>query len=106
VDNLFRFKLTEPLYIEAHQRWYQQTAADFFDFYLLDSDPLPTYASADHRLGNLQTTTYGITFGYQFAKNQSISWRNEWYHQADPIDGSLAAQMDVIISQVNYSLGF
>jgi Protein of unknown function (DUF3570) len=65
LDVRYRHALEQNRYVEPHVRYYIQTRANFFRYYLLDGDPPPDYASADHRVGPLQSVTLGGTFGFR-----------------------------------------
>ncbi len=104
IDEKVRVNVAEKWFVELHGRWYQQNAASFYTMSLVDGQALPTYASADYRLGDLRTQTYGFDLGLAIAPAQTISWRAEWYHQEDNVTGNVAANMDAIITQLNYSL--
>ena len=64
IDAKYRHPTSETAYLEPHIRYYNQTAADFYRFGLIQGQPLPAYASTDSRLGALQTVTLGATFGF------------------------------------------
>jgi hypothetical protein len=64
LDFRYRHALEGNRYVEPHVRYYIQTRANFFRYYLLQGAPLPDYASADHRLGPLQAVTLGGTYGF------------------------------------------
>lgn len=64
-DGRLRMPMSETSWFEPHARYYAQSAASFFRNGLIDGDPLPQYASADHRLGKLSTLTLGATYGFQ-----------------------------------------
>ena len=104
-DALLRFNLSDRLYLEGHGRWHQQSKADFYQLWLAEAE-VPDYASADHRLGDLQTQTLGLNIGYQFSDNQAVTFRTEWYHQSDPVTGNKAAQLDAVISQLGFKMVF
>ena len=104
-DGLLRFNLSERLYLEGHGRWHQQSKADFYQLWLAEAE-VPDYASADYRLGDLQTQTLGLNMGYQFSDNQAVTFRTEWYHQSDPVTDNKAAQMDAVISQLGFKMVF
>jgi hypothetical protein len=100
-----RFNLSDRLYLEGHGRWHQQSKADFYQLWLAEAE-VPDYASADYRLGDLQTQTLGLNMGYQFSDNQAVTFRTEWYHQSDPVTDNKAAQMDAVISQLGFKMVF
>jgi hypothetical protein len=47
IDSRLRFNLPNASYIQPHFRYYQQSAAEFYQPFLRDSDSMPQYASAD-----------------------------------------------------------
>ena len=106
LDGLLRFNLSDSLYLEGHGRWHQQSKAEFYQLWLASADPVPVFASADHRLGDLQTQTLGLNVGYKLNTSLAFALRTEWYHQSDPVTANKAAQLDAVISQLSVSLGF
>ncbi len=56
-------------YIEPQFRYYHQTAANFFNYYLLSGQPLPQFASADSRLGRFSAKTIGLKLGFKVSSN-------------------------------------
>ena len=64
-DLKYRHELQNDVFFEPHLRYYDQTAADFFRFALIDGAPLPDFATSDYRLGPLQTVTLGATLGFR-----------------------------------------
>jgi len=80
-DFTYRFKFGSGYYLQPRLRLYDQTAADFFNYFLLESDPVPSYASADYRLGEMEATTVGIKFGREVDRQHSWSVRLEQYVQ-------------------------
>ena len=77
-----RLALVRGLYIEPDVRWYQQTAADFFHYYLVLGQPLPRYASSDTRLGKFSALTYGLKLGFSVTKTSEIYVRGQFYSQS------------------------
>ncbi len=73
-DLKYRIELEDHRYVEPHARYYIQTRANFFRYYLLDGGTLPDYASSDYRLGPLQSVTLGATYGFRIP-NQPGLWR-------------------------------
>jgi hypothetical protein len=67
--------------IEPHFRWYRQTAADFYATYLVDGQPLPTYASADSRLAAFDAFTYGLKYSVPVGVGSRVSLAAEYYTQ-------------------------
>jgi hypothetical protein len=74
VDLRYRHELERHRYIEPHVRYYIQTRANFFRYYILDGGPVPDFASSDVRLGPLQSVTLGATYGFK-VPDQPGEWR-------------------------------
>ncbi len=87
-DLRYRYMLPGNAYLEPHARYYQQGAANFFDYYLVGGQPLPQYASADTRLAKFRALTYGLKFGMPLDENSEFNIRIEYYDQSG--DGSPA----------------
>lgn len=100
-------------YLEPHIRLYRQQAADFYTPFILDSQPLPNYMSADYRVGEMDGLTLGLKYGRKVGKDQSLSFRVELFAQTPKNPGIEApgqlAQLDLyeglkaIVAQVSYS---
>jgi hypothetical protein len=67
-------------YFEPHLRFYDQTAADFFTFGLIDGLAPPEFATSDYRLGKLTTATVGLTFAFRLGERPGL-----WTVRADYI---------------------
>jgi hypothetical protein len=63
VDLRYTKPVSERNYVKPHARYYRQSAADFYRRYLLESQPLPDFVSADYRLGEFTATTFGLEVG-------------------------------------------
>ena len=85
VDLRFRIPFVETRYLEPHLRFYTQSEAEFFRLSLPDSQPLPTYASADYRLGNFDAVTAGVKYGWKTRNDKDMSVRVEWYQQSGSV---------------------
>ncbi len=91
VDTRLRFALADGSAITPHVRYYQQNSAQFYRPYLfLDEEGsssteslLPTYASADYRLGDLNAYTLGLKYETQTLAGNDWAVRLEYYLQ-DP----------------------
>jgi hypothetical protein len=69
-----RIGITRSFYIEPSVRYYQQTAANFFQPYLVGSlTSVPTYASADSRLDDFSALTYSGKLGMRLT-DQTELW--------------------------------
>jgi hypothetical protein len=64
IDGKYRHEESPEVYLEPHLRFYTQTGATFYHTALLAGEPLPEYATADYRVGALETATVGLTLGY------------------------------------------
>jgi hypothetical protein len=76
-----RLKLTSWLYVEPNVRWYHQSAASFFHYYLTSGAPLPAYASSDSRLGSFTAVTYGGQIGINLTRMIEVYVRGAYYKQ-------------------------
>ena len=116
VDLSYRFRLGEGYYWQPHLRWYEQSAADFYRYFLREGEPLPAYASADYRLGDMVATTVGIKFGRDIDDRQSWSLRLERYLQTGDssppeafgqlTDQDLFPDVEAAIVQFSYSFSW
>lgn len=77
----YHYAIDDRTYVEPHVRWYQQTAADFYQVMLHSGSALPTYASADSRLGAFSAPTIGIKVGHANADGNELSVRLDYYQQ-------------------------
>ncbi len=112
-DVRYRVLFASGHYLEPHLRFYSQSAAEFYQPFLQQDDVLPMYASADYRIGELDTYTLGLQYGMPMDSGNSLSMRLEYYHQAPKSDGSasfgvlndveLYEELDALIAQVTYS---
>ena len=117
IDTRFRIPLGDAFgtesYIQPHFRIYQQSAVEFYKPFLIDGDPLPEYASADYRIGEMTTYTVGLKYGLLVNNGHELSFRLEYYRQT-PTDAGfeepgalkdvdLYPTIDAIIAQVTYS---
>lgn len=75
-----RLPVTRRLYLEPMVRYYRQSAADFFSYYILQG-PLPGYASSDVRLGKFSAVTLGLKLGFKFGRSSELYLRGEYYKQ-------------------------
>lgn len=113
LDSRLRFPLTENSFLEPHVRFYQQEAAEFYQPYLVENRPLPVYASADYRIGEMTAYTVGLKYGMQLENGHDIGFRLEYYSQT-PDDSAFEKpsglaglntneKINAVIFQVNYS---
>jgi hypothetical protein len=71
LDLTYRLKLGDRMYLEPHYRYYTQTAAKFFTYSIV-SGSTPEYASADLRLADFASTTYGLRFAFRIGDTGEI----------------------------------
>jgi hypothetical protein len=77
-----RINFGSVFYFEPSVRWYQQTAANFYHYYLVGGQPLPTYASSDTRLGAFTANTLAAKIGFNLNKRSELYIKGEYYDQA------------------------
>jgi len=116
VDLRYRYELGQHHYLQPHVRYYQQTAANFYHYFLVDGEPIPQYASADYRLGDMTTTTIGLLYGAQVGKHSEFNFRAEFMkqsgesHPAEAIgklrNYDLFPDVEAIILQASYNYNF
>ncbi len=109
----YRWRLNNGYFIQPGIRYYEQSAAHFYRYFLLDSDAIPETVTADYRLGELTAQTLGIKFGYSGNKNNNWSIRLERYTQSGEshpdvaigqlINQDLYPDVDATIIQFNYA---
>lgn len=95
--------------LEPHLRYYHQSAAEFYQPYLLSDAPLPDYASADYRLAEMDTYTLGLKYGFPVGEHQAAV-RLEYYVQqpdgpAGPgqlADLTLYPEVSALMAQLSY----
>ncbi len=113
-DFTYRFKFNQGYFLQPRLRLYDQSAADFYAYFLVDGDSVPSDASADYRLGEMEATTVGIKFGREYDRQHSWSVRLEQYVQtgeSSPSEaiGQLRGQdlyPDVTATIVQFSYSF
>ena len=88
LDVRYRFPFGDTAYLEPHLRLYSQTEAEFYRLSLDSSQPLPSYASSDYRLGNFDAFTAGIKYGWKTRHDNNMSVRVEWYQQRGNLDAA------------------
>ncbi|MEO8501452.1 MAG: DUF3570 domain-containing protein [Vicinamibacteria bacterium] len=63
LDAKYRLPLWDSNFVEPHLRYYNQTAADFYHWGLIQGNPLPQFATSDYRMAGFQSITLGGTIG-------------------------------------------
>jgi hypothetical protein len=112
LDARLRWPIGEFDYIEPHLRYYTQSAADFYRFSLADGELLPSFASADARLADLDGVTLGLKYGHRTVSGSEWNARVELYQQsgdvsADQLIGNQSRReqfpdLDAVIVQIGY----
>lgn len=112
VDLRYRIPFGADSYFEPHLRFYTQTEAEFYQLSIPDAQPLPSFASADYRLGNFDAITAGLKFGWKTRNDNEMSVRVEGYRQtgsvpANQVIGNQATRdnypdLNAVIVQVGY----
>ena len=115
VELRYRWTFGSSRYLQPHLRFYQQTAADFYNTVLFAGAPLPAYATADHRLGEFDGITVGLKYGQATARGGEWSARIEYYTQSGNASpgaavGALAnldlyPDLNALIAQFSYKFG-
>lgn len=116
IDLRYRFEFSKDYFLQPHIRYYKQTAANFYHYFLLSGAALPQYASADYRLGDMTTTTVGLEYGMKLHQYGDVSFRVEGMRQqgeSHPKEAvgilknyDLFPTVDAIILQANYNYKF
>jgi hypothetical protein len=88
VDLRYRIPFGTDRYIEPHLRFYTQSEAEFYTLSIPDSQPLPSFASADYRLGDFDAITAGVKYGWKTRNDNEMSVRVEWYGQSGTVPAS------------------
>jgi hypothetical protein len=81
-DVKYHLAMGNRLYIVPHYRFSDQSKADFFRISLNQNQPDPTFASADYRLADMTTTTYGGMIGYRLNSKLELTANVEQIAQA------------------------
>jgi hypothetical protein len=80
-DVTYRFTFNSGYFVEPHLRYYDQTEADFYEYFVRQGEPLSSDLSADYRLGEMEATTVGIKVGREYSNQHSWAVRLERYEQ-------------------------
>lgn len=112
-DTHWRFFTDNHSFWEPHFRIYQQSAAEFYQPFLVEGNSLPEFASADYRIGDMTAYTVGLKYGFQMSDGDRAEIRLEYYKQTPDkanqpqgianLDGlELYPEVDAVILQFNY----
>lgn len=115
LDIKYRHPLSQKVYLQPNVRGYTQSAADFYRPVVL-SNEIPEYVSADHRLNELQTLSYGLKVGYRTDGWGELTARYEYIrqtgdeHPAGTVgvqrDAKLFPDLTVYVMHVGYTVNF
>jgi hypothetical protein len=115
-DFTYRLKFSHGYYLQPRFRYYEQSEADFYEYFLVDGESVPGEVSADYRLGEMEATTVGIKFGREYDRQHSWSVRLERYKQTGDSspseaigqlrDQDLYPDVTATIVQLSYSFIF
>ncbi len=105
LDGRYRFEMGGGHYIEPHLRYYLQDKADFYQYNLVQGST-PNYASADYRLADLSTTTFGFKYGLELTKTTEFNIRIEQMTQQSESGDAPFDDVEAIIFQIGYSTVF
>ena len=100
-------------YLEPHVRYYMQEASEFYRPFLLETESVPEFASADYRIGEMDGLTLGIKYGLPLKSGNEFSFRLEFFQQSPTNPGfkeigvlqdvELFERVEAVIAQVSYS---
>ena len=82
IDLNYRWMMRPDRYLQPNLRFYHQSAADFYRGWLEGGQVFPSQATADYRLGEMNTYTLGLRFGQLVTTGQTFVVRMEYYWQA------------------------
>ncbi|MFV2060724.1 MAG: DUF3570 domain-containing protein [Gammaproteobacteria bacterium] len=105
IDGRYRFEMGGGHYIEPHLRYYLQDKADFYNYNLVLNNT-PTYASADYRLADMSTTTFGFKYGVEITNTTEFNIRIEQMTQQSESGDAPFDDVEAIIFQIGYSTVF
>ncbi|MBI5169282.1 MAG: DUF3570 domain-containing protein [Candidatus Eisenbacteria bacterium] len=69
-------------FVQPHLRFSRQGAADFYCYGLVEGREKPRFATSDYRLGDLNTATVGVTYGFDLVSVPGqLTVRGEYMRQ-------------------------
>jgi hypothetical protein len=115
-DLNYHLDLSHGCYLEPQARYYTQTAADFYHTSLVSGAALPAFASADYRLAEMSSFTYGLKIAMPLNAGGELSLRASYMqqignsHPADAIgiqrNENLYPGLEAIMVQLGLTLKF
>ena len=116
IDASLRLDFSRHGAIEPRVRWYHQARANFYRAFLVDGEPLPTYASADSRLADFDAFTYGLNYSLPVSPGSRVNISAEYYAQRGDrsppeaygslLEFDLFPKLDVVMIRLGYSRDF
>jgi len=113
IDSRFNIPFGRASYLEPHIRYYQQSAADFFQPFIIEKQTPVSYVSADYRIGEMTAVTIGAKYGLVLNGGNELSFRLEYYRQMPTNAGFTEPEtlngldiypvVEAVIAQVSYS---
>lgn len=82
VETKYRWNWNEKFSLTPKVRYYQQTAADFYQHHLDESPEFGDHLSSDSRLSELSAFTVGAKLAYRTESGSEFSLRLEQYEQS------------------------
>ncbi len=115
VESRFKWLIDAKQWLEPNIRIYSQSAADFYEPFVFDSN-LPAQASSDYRLNEFTGVTVGLAYKRKLSKNNAIGFSFESY-QTSGADTSIASPTGEVVTakstdlaasifRLNYSFRF
>ncbi len=77
----YHWNFSKQSSLEPQIRYYTQSAADFYRTVLISGQALPEFASADYRIGKLNSLTIGAKYAWQGSSGREYSVRAALYKQ-------------------------
>lgn len=111
----YRQPVNERVYLQPSIRHYSQSAADFYRP-VVASNAIPEYVSADYRLNELQTLSYGMKLGYRCDSRGEFTARYEYIRQTGDEypagtvgvqrDAKLFPDLTAYVIHIGYTINF
>jgi hypothetical protein len=113
IDTRFTIPIGRNSSFEPHIRYYQQSAANFFQPFIFEGQSTADFISADYRIGEMSAITLGGKYAVALNSVNELSFRVEYYRQmptnagyskpASLIGLDTSPVVEAIILQVSYS---
>jgi hypothetical protein len=103
-DVRLRWPIGDSRYLEPHVRFYTQSHADFYRIGLVNGAPLPSFASADYRLGEFDALTVGLKYGWTVGSGHEMSAPPNQLI-GNQLSRPMYPDLDAIFAQFSYRFG-